>query len=477
MKYAFRFFIPVLLLFLLWIPNYFVAATSPSLQNEGGRTVLFDVGEKSWIRVLVNNTEQFTGTMKSKSSGPWSGEDIVLETDNAGAVSLTLDGRSLGPLGALGEGVKRRWQANGQDVPLATAIASLEATPLVVDATEVATPITPSAVETISPTVTAIPPVEVVTPTVEVTPSVAEGDASAYPAPTPPPASDAPIEGTLMDRMTETAKNVPTDSPYHNTTWVTYYGRPNIAVMGILGAHSVDELMPILWQQVNRYDEANGPELAVMPALHLVYGMATKLPGEDGDHLAFLTDEVVMEYIQAAQREGIAVILDIQIGKLTPVEAIRYGLPYLQYGNVHLAIDPEFAMTEPDQERPGNPIGFVTAQQVNEVQAVMQEYMNANNIQGSRILLLHQFLEQMIVNKDQFQRYPKIDLTTTADGWGPPKGKIEKYNGFMTQKSFFTGFKLFYEWDNPVMTERQALGLDLGGENRMEITPNLIIYQ
>ena len=66
---------------------------------------------------------------------------------------------------------------------------------------------------------------------------------------------------------------------------------------------------------------------------------------------------------------------------------------------------------------------------------------------------------------------------STHDGWGPPRGKIEKYNAFMTPNSFFTGFKLFYQWDKPVMTERQALGIDLGGEYRMEITPNLIIYQ
>jgi len=355
----------------------------------------------------------------------------------------------------------------------AEAVAALPSEPTIIETIPSAA--TPSAVETILPTQSTILPAETMTPfaveapAVEATPSVAEGDQG--------PASNAPIEGSLVDRMTNTAQNAPANSPYNNTTWVTYYGRPNIAVMGILGEYGVNELIPRLRQQANVYDEANGPELGIMPALHLVYGMATKLPGEDNDHLAFLTDEVVMEYIQAAQRENMAVILDIQIGKLTPVEAIRHGLPYLQYGNVHLAIDPEFAMTEPDQGRPGNPIGFITAQQVNQVQAVMQEHMNANNIPGSRILLLHQFLEPMIVNKDQLQRYPKIDLTTTADGWGPPKGKIKKYNGFMTQNSFFTGFKLFYQWDKPVMTERQALGIDFGGEYKMQITPNLIIYQ
>ncbi|MGB0384426.1 MAG: LysM peptidoglycan-binding domain-containing protein [Ardenticatenaceae bacterium] len=287
-----------------------------------------------------------------------------------------------------------------------------------------------------------------------------------------------PTESELINSMTEAGKNAPAASPYHKTTWMAYYGRPNVAVMGILGEYTIDELIPRLREQANVYDEANGPELAVMPAFELVYGMATKAPGLDGDHLYFLSDAVVTEYIERAQQEGFGVILDIQIGSLSPVESLQRGLPWLRYDNVQLALDPEFAMSYPDQVRPGSPAGFVTAQEINEAQWAMRDYMNANNISGSRILLVHQFLSSMIRNKPDLANVDKIDLTTTADGWGGPRAKVEKYNIFVEENTEFTGFKLFYRWDVPLITEREALGLDrAANSDYVETTPNMIIYQ
>ncbi len=290
-------------------------------------------------------------------------------------------------------------------------------------------------------------------------------------------APDAP-RPSPWQRMTRAARLAPQNSPFHKTTWVSYYGRPGVDVMGILGEYSIEELIPRLQEQADAYDEANGPELGVMPAFHLVYGMAAKAPGEDGDHLVFMTDEAVMSYINAAQEAGIGVILDIQIGNLSPAQALEYGLPYLQYPNVHLALDPEFAMSHPDQERPGLPIGFVTDEQINEAQGVMRDYMRENDIEGRKILIVHQFLDTMIRDKADLKRYYRIDLTILADGWGGPWPKISKYNVFMDETVRFTGLKMFYRWDDPLLTEPQVLGTEaVPSLPYVEITPNFVIYQ
>lgn len=289
---------------------------------------------------------------------------------------------------------------------------------------------------------------------------------------------DSVVRGSAFNRLTYAGRNPPYGSPYRWTTWVTFYGRPNVKSMGILGEYSIDELVPRLRRQANAYDRANGPELGVTPAFHLVYGMATQEPGANGDYLYFLSDDVVRQYIERAQQEGFAVILDIQIGTLSPVEALRRGLPWLDYYNVNLALDPEFAVSHPGQTRPGTAIGFVTAQQVNQAQWAMRNYMNANNLPGGRILLVHQFVEPMIRDKENLAWVNKVALTTTADGWGPPRGKISKYNSFVRPNTQFTGFKLFYRWDVPLLTERQALGVDRAkNANFIDTTPNLIIYQ
>jgi LysM repeat protein len=288
--------------------------------------------------------------------------------------------------------------------------------------------------------------------------------------------------GTITERMTSLAKAAQPGSPYHGVTWLTYYGRPNIGVMGILGEFSIEDLTPRLRAEAEAYNLANGDALTVTPAFHLVYGMATKATGEDNSHLAFIPDEEVMAYIEAAKAEGWAVILDVQIGALSPTEAITPALRFLEHPNVHLAIDPEFAMVHEGQVVPGNPIGFVTAEQVNQVQAVLNTYLTAKQLPGPRILLVHQFQSSMIVDKEKLDTSTyaeRVALTLSVDGWGGPWAKISKYNSLVMPESPFTAFKLFYRWDEPLLTPDEALGNRAydGADFAIDITPNLIIYQ
>jgi hypothetical protein len=85
----------------------------------------------------------------------------------------------------------------------------------------------------------------------------------------------------------------------------------------------------------------------------------------------------------------------------------------------------------------------------------------------------------MIVNKEKLDtRYDQIALTISADGWGGPWGKMGKYNALVDKETEFSAFKLFYKWDDPLLTERQALGIDpYSNSAYIEVTPNLIIYQ
>jgi LysM repeat protein len=287
--------------------------------------------------------------------------------------------------------------------------------------------------------------------------------------------------GTITERMTSLAQQASVTSPYYNTTWLTYYGRPNIDVMGILGEYSIEELVPLLRAEADAYERANGDGLKVVPAFHLVYGMATKAAGEDNSHLAYIGETEVISYIEAAAAQGWGVILDVQIGALTPTEAISPALEYLKYPNVHLAIDPEFAMSHAGQTWPGNPIGFVTAEQVNEVQAFVDKYIAEQKLSSPRILLVHQFQDTMIVDKEKLDQssYPHVALTLSVDGWGGPWGKISKYNSLVTRESPYVAFKLFYRWDEPLLLPDEALGNRpyRGSDFFMDVTPNLIIYQ
>ena len=284
---------------------------------------------------------------------------------------------------------------------------------------------------------------------------------------------------SIAERMTPFAQAAGPDSPFYKKTWLTYYGRPGIGVMGILGEHDVVTLTQLLKEKAAEYDRANGPQMGVQPAIHLVHGMATVETGADNSHLGYLSEAELMPYIEYALQEEVAVILDVQIANLSPAEAISRTLPYLQHPNVHLAMDPEFAMSTQGQRIPGNPIGYVTAEQVNAAQHLISNYLREHNLPGTRILLVHQFQGDMIVNKEQLETdVPGVAVVLSVDGFGVPYVKIWKYNALVDQTSPFTSFKIFYRWDEPVMTPGQALGIDASEQTDfIEITPNMIQYQ
>lgn len=290
--------------------------------------------------------------------------------------------------------------------------------------------------------------------------------------------AEKPARGTIHERMTSAARQVPPTSPFYKTTWLTYYGSPGVGVMGILGEFSIDVLLPKLRAQAAAYDAANGPDLGVTQAFHLIYGTATVAHGANDSHLGYLSDELVTKYIERGLKEDVSVILDVQIANRTPLQALTPAFDFLKYDNVHLALDPEFAMVKAGQTVPGNPIGSITAAQVNQVQYAIRDYMQKNNLSGTRILVVHQFMPHMIQDKALIERVPGIEVCIVADGFGGPWPKVSKYNGFMSESTPFTGFKLFYRWDEPLMNERQTLGEDpYPGIGFMDITPNLIIYQ
>ena len=148
-------------------------------------------------------------------------------------------------------------------------------------------------------------------------------------------------------------------------------------------------------------------------------------------------------------------------------------LPWLKYPNVHLALDPEWRTTKPMQE-----IGTVTADEINQAQRVMQEYMIENQIPGERLLVIHQFNYRMISSREKVESsFSKVRLVHCADGFGSPSIKRQSYayNAAATNIPV-KGFKLFYNsgiagagFDSPLLTPKEVYELSP--------RPYVIMYQ
>lgn len=286
---------------------------------------------------------------------------------------------------------------------------------------------------------------------------------------------------SLMTTASAELKQVDTveQLPTKNEMIVAYYGRPGVKSLGVLGQHSLEEIIPMIKAKANEYKKASG-NLNVVPGFDIIYDLAAADPGRDKDYIIPLSSKKLMPYIEAANKHGFAVFIDLQLGEKTPVQAVQPVLKYLKYKNVHLAIDPEFEVHGLGI-RPGKIIGHVTGKEVNQVQEAMTNYMKKHNIQEEKILLVHMFRHSMLKNKKDLKTYDKIDLVFNLDGHGSPRLKVDIYNGIYTHRvanEVAGGFKLFFGEDKPrLMTPEEVLGMNTVSGVKVKDAPKFINYQ
>ncbi|MDR2490695.1 MAG: hypothetical protein LBD20_04750 [Spirochaetaceae bacterium] len=247
---------------------------------------------------------------------------------------------------------------------------------------------------------------------------------------------------------------------------LAFYGHPNSKNMGILGRHTKSELLERLNVLAAEYKEASGGR-NITKAFHIIYGTCWP-EGEIG----IINRDKLQEYIDFAAENDMLIFLDHQIGKYDPVKSLERMLPYLKYPNVHLALDPEWRTTKPMLE-----IGSVTADEVNRAQQAMQDYITKNNIQGDRILILHQFNYVMIKNRRAVKSdFENVRVVLCMDGHGTPQKKRGTY-AFNAEATNIPikAFKLFLNEkgntgvDTPLLTPKEVYGLNP--------RPYIIMYQ
>jgi hypothetical protein len=247
---------------------------------------------------------------------------------------------------------------------------------------------------------------------------------------------------------------------------VAFYGHPHDPAMGIVGEHDIGQLAEILREEAANYAAAD-PSRPVVPALEVIATVAQRVPGADGTYILDTDTETLTEYIDFATEQGMVVILDLQVGRSTVAAEIEKIRDLLARPNVHLAIDPEFAVAE--GEIPGEYIGSVDAESITYAQKVLAEISAANGI-PPKLLIVHQFREDMIRGKDQLAPVPGVQLVIDADGYGAPELKTAVYNFLVRDEPVeFAGVKLFYRQDVPLMTPQEILAL--------VPAPDVVIYQ
>ncbi len=243
-----------------------------------------------------------------------------------------------------------------------------------------------------------------------------------------PVAMPAPLPGSILP-----AKRI-----------VAYYGNPLSKRMGILGELPVELMLARLDTEVAAWKRAD-PATPVQPALHLVAMVAQASAGSDGKYRTKMADTLVERVHGWAKRRNGILFLDLQIGLSTiQAEAPRFE-KFLMRPDVHLGIDPEFAMK--NGALPGKRVGTYDAAEINWVINYLAELVTKHNL-PPKVLVIHRFTQRMVTNTDRIKLDPRVQVVMHMDGWGAPRLKRDSYRAYIYNEPVqFTGFKIFYKND------------------------------
>lgn len=231
-----------------------------------------------------------------------------------------------------------------------------------------------------------------------------------------------------------------------------YYGTAGTGALGVLGETDPDTAF-------KRIAKAGKPFLRrqerLLPVYELIVTVAdgADYPGTDGDHAHDVLHSRVQAYIDAAHRNGVLLLLDIQPGRTDFLTAAKRWEWALEDPWVGLALDPEWRVGP--GEFPGQQIGSVRAKEINRTAGWLSRLTRDNGL-PEKLFVVHQFTDSMVPDIRKVRRRDGLAMVQHVDGFGSPADKLATYRDVAVPRKFTMGFKLFYDEDVPRMRPAQV---------------------
>ena len=241
-----------------------------------------------------------------------------------------------------------------------------------------------------------------------------------------------------------------------NNYILVFYGHPRSRGMGVIGRYPKPVLLDWMNNLGAEYSAIAGGT-NVINAFHIIYG--TVHPDAS---IGIIDHDLLREWIEFALENDMLIFIDHQMGRYSPEASLRRMFRWLHYPNVHLALDPEWRTLRPLIE-----IGHLTADELNHLQDIMEEYLRENNLPGERFFMIHQFNHVMIRNRPDVRNdHRRVRFIHNAAGIGTPQMKRDLWD-FTTRATNIpvNGFKLWFDFgfvghtDIPLMTPQQVFDL------------------
>ncbi|MGI9609382.1 MAG: hypothetical protein ACR2NL_03710, partial [Acidimicrobiia bacterium] len=227
--------------------------------------------------------------------------------------------------------------------------------------------------------------------------------------------------------------------------YVAFYGHPTTPALGALGEQPPASTWTRMQAFVNDY-AADGAQ--VVPTFEMIASVASASE-TDGDYSFEWPIETFDEYVELARENDAYVILDLQPGRDDFLTQAMEFEELLKLPFVGLALDPEWRLKE-DQVHLRQ-TGSVTAAEINSVIDWLADLVRTNAL-PQKMLIVHQFRESMIVDRDQIKQRPELQVVIQMDGDGSEGAKDATY-GVLTEGTegahWSWGWKNFFDEDEP----------------------------
>jgi len=226
---------------------------------------------------------------------------------------------------------------------------------------------------------------------------------------------------------------------------VAYYGNFYSKAMGVLGEYAPETALSMLAVEADKWRLADSTTPVIM-AINYIAVTAQKSAGDDGMYRLRMPKDHIQKALDMANQVNGLMFLEVQVGLSTLQNEVPLLDEYLAQKNVHLALDPEFAMIK-SGKRPGTIIGTMDAADINWTIDHLSQIVKDNNL-SPKVLIVHRFTENMVTNHKLIIPTPEVQVVIVMDGWGTPELKERIYEYVITDEPVqFAGIKLFYKND------------------------------
>ena len=180
-------------------------------------------------------------------------------------------------------------------------------------------------------------------------------------------------------------------------------------------------------------------------AIVTVVPTAQPEPGKGSKYRLRMPFHQIDKVLELAKKINALVFLDIQLGHSTLEDEIPLLRDYLLLPNVHLVIDPEYAMQGDDV--PCVRVGTMNAADIIYASAYLAQLVKENNL-PPKILVVHRFTKGMVTGTKDMITRPEVQIVMHMDGFGGMAKKLSSYQiAVVSEPVQFAGFKLFYKND------------------------------